>query len=116
MVPQKVNDALKTLCDYFGEEKLKHDKYLTDLFEQAKKSKSEFVFNYAEAMMHVNLQIKPTTKRLGYALANVKSPEPLSKENSDLLEKIKNEFDREGYIFRNTNYDECSNGYFFRRN
>lgn len=115
MVPQKVHEALKVITDYVGKEENKHKIYLKDLFEQAKFLKSEWIFWNAEAMMHVNFKIKPTTKRLGYALANGRCTERLSKAKKELLSKIEKEFDMDDYVFSCTHYDEKSNGYYFRR-
>ena len=115
MFPKKVHEALKILVDYFDEEKSNHDEYLLSLFEQAKKSRSEWILWHAEAMMHANLKVKPTTERLGYALANGRCPKTISSKNNKLLDSICVEFDKADYIFRTTHYDECENGHYFRR-
>ena len=115
MFPKKVTEALNILVDYFDEEKSKHDEYLHGLFEQAKKSKNEWILWNAEAMMHANLKVKPTTERLGYALANAYSNKTISSKNRELLDSICAEFDKADYIFRTTHYDEYENGHYFRR-
>jgi hypothetical protein len=71
-----------------------------------------------EALRHRVLKEKPTTERLGYALADIYqelNQIPQNEREEKLLRDVLSHLDVADYIFSHTHYDECSNGYFFRR-
>lgn len=77
---------------------------------------------FAEAMCHEVLRYKPQTERLGYELADISrkyngdfSRVIFTDEERYLFKKVLNYLDWCSYIFNHTHYDECSNGFFFRR-
>ncbi len=68
------------------------------------------------AMCHVCLSRKPTIKQLGYELSSIDvTSVPKNKKEEDLLRKILGYLSVSNYVFSYTHYDECSNGFYFRR-
>jgi len=72
----------------------------------------------AEAMRHVVLKEQPTTPKLGYEIASIDAKQnqiPKNDEELKLLGRVLGYLNVSSYVFGNTHYDECSNGFYFRR-
>lgn len=102
-------------------------KEIETLANKARDFKLDWLSRIAEAMLHRKLGHKPTTKELGYALADDYSmlhrdlgyPFNFKKQiPADVFKTLKEmqmHFDLTDYIFAKTHYDECDNGFFRRR-
>lgn len=76
-----------------------------------------FVNYLCQACLHIHFDIEPSEKRLSYEIAQV-GINPYSELESHVLEDIKpllQKCNLTDYVFQYTHYDECHNGYFFRR-
>ncbi len=85
-----------------------------EIVQTALESNNELVRSYAEALLHQQCGVKPKTKSLGYAIADipVKGLAVKHKRSIALLCCL---FDKTSYVFCNTRYDERSGDQFFRR-
>lgn len=121
-----IRDILKN-CTLFQLEEIKSD--IDYLIEIKKKQHwadvAEILYNSedynlnlcGEALLHKFHNLAPTTEKLGYKIADVfgsisKSPifhNELALWSYDILDALTT------YVFQNTKYDNCDNGYFYRR-
>jgi len=108
-----------------------------DLLEQTKTMECPMLIAMAEAMLVCNHNIKPHVfkklypneeQQLGYLLANWSRQtngflnlfeevffEEDKEELTRLAKKILKRFEISDFIFAQTHYDECDNGFYFRR-
>lgn len=92
------------------------------IVKNAADSSNEAIRLLVEAFNHFKTGEKPTTERLAYQLANIygtyrgelKSAVETD-EDKRILRDVLSQFDVVDYVFTHTHYDECSNGFFFRR-
>lgn len=119
-------EIAKEMAALAGELQEIEAKEIETLAAQAREFKVDWLSRIAEAMLHRKFGHKPATKDLGYALADDYSmmhrelgyPFSGCKIQPDVrvtLNEMLKHFDLIEYVFSKTRYDECSNGFFFRR-
>ena len=113
-------DAIKVLVDALIKARLEAKendvRLLSGQIDETKNSKLQLI---AEAMRHVVLKEKPTTENLGYTISEFSEKDlkniPTNENEKILLKNVLSNIDIIDYVFATTHYDECSNGFFFRR-
>lgn len=86
------------------------------LYKEAIRSDCEAIRFLAEAMLHTRQKVKPSVEKLGYELASLNyDSRKENDETNKLYRRLLQKIDVTDYVFAHTHYDECSNGYFFRR-
>jgi hypothetical protein len=104
--------------------KLTKNYEVSQLLAQIRSKDNEELKCLAEAMGQTWLGRDPKiAKDLGYLIADIshrvggRKWEQITKDKEELklLNKVLGYLDIDDFVFNNTHYDECSNGFFFRR-
>jgi hypothetical protein len=120
---QELETNIKELKKDLAERQLNKNKILA---QTAKATNDPILVALADAMMHHLYSVLPKTK-VAYTLADISRTidgfegpmgHPLkldTEEKTQLLRQLLQRFSPTDYIFNHTHYDECDNGFFFRR-
>ena len=113
-------ELIEKAAELIAEAKVMQEQEDKELALRAKATNIECLSLMAECMLHSIYNIKPTTEKAGYRLAEIFLEIDLNcrakdKEIRKTANELNERFDASSYIFATTHYDEFSNGYFFRR-
>ena len=90
---------------------------IKNLVKRLKASDSQVLCMFADAILHQKFGIKPKDTKLGYTISSLPNHKHFNfnDKQKELYEQSMDVINIEEYVFSTTHYDECSNGFYYRR-